>query len=84
MPRLVEHELPPEHAELNLEHFEQEFARLLELVRNYNPEVDGPLLEQAFRYAYELHDGPIVAPKLTVEQFSDGHPPARRLLWDAN
>ncbi|MCA9672621.1 MAG: hypothetical protein KC503_43805 [Myxococcales bacterium] len=29
-------------------------------------------------------DGPIVAPKLTVEQFSDGHPPARRLLWDAN
>lgn len=57
IPHLAEHEHSPHDADLTPEHFEQEFARLLEIMHGHLPEMDSTRLKKAFRYACELHDG---------------------------
>ncbi len=59
MPQLAEHISAPDPGNLDFAHFEQEFDRLLELMKGYLPVTDEKRVKDAFRYAFELHEGQV-------------------------
>ncbi len=57
VPRLIEHNSPPDGAVLNREHYETELGEILGQVEQYTDRVDHGELRRAFEFAYLMHEG---------------------------
>jgi GTP diphosphokinase / guanosine-3',5'-bis(diphosphate) 3'-diphosphatase len=57
MPRLADHEHPPEGGVLDRAHFDAELERVLEIVHEYLPGGANERIRAAYAFSFDMHDG---------------------------